>query len=68
MDENRDEVYLLFHTARTYGQRPSYYAFGAALPLQAQYEIDAFITMIGTQYETEIKEEVSEQRAASKDP
>lgn len=53
-------MYLLFDTARKFGQSPGYYAFGASIPLQAQFEIDAYVNMIGTAYETELKEEATE--------
>lgn len=55
-DDNRDEVLALYYTAKEFGQRPSYYAFGNDLLLQSQYEIDLAVICVGKAYEEELLE------------
>lgn len=64
-DQNTDEVIALYYTAKEFGQRPSYYAFGNDLHLQSQYEIDFYVMCVGREHESELARE-AEQRAASK--
>lgn len=59
--ENRDEVLTLYYTAQRNRRSPSYYAFGLRIPLQSQYEIDAYVTMLGVEHEAEQARE-AEQR------
>ena len=65
--ENRDEVLSLYYTAKEFGHRPSYYAFGSNLPLQSQYEIDFYILAVGKDHEAELLEE-AEQRISQQTP
>lgn len=62
--ENREEIIALYLTAKEFGQRPSYYAFGGKIQLTSQYEIDFAVMCVGREYEAELARE-AEQRVAS---
>jgi len=54
----------LYYTAQKNRRTPSYYAFGmygVRIPRQSEYEIDAYVTMIGVEHESE-KAREAEQR------
>ena len=59
--ENRDEVLTLYYVAQRNRRTPSYYAFGLHIPLQSQYEIDAYVTMIGAEHEAELARNAEEE-------
>lgn len=63
-EQNRDEVLALYYTAKEFGQRPSYYAFGTNVQITSQYEIDFYVNAIGKEHEAELADE-AKQRAAS---
>ena len=59
--EHRDEALALYYTAKEFGQRPSYYAFGDKISLMSQYEIDFYVMCVGREHEAE-KAREAEQR------
>ena len=62
--ENEEEVLVLAYTSKGCYQSPSHYAFGPNIPIQSQYEIDAYVNAKRTEHEAELADE-AEQRAAS---
>ena len=50
----------MYYTAKEFGQRPSYYAFGDKIQLQSQYEIDLYILAIGKAHEAALADAADE--------